>query len=311
MIIKASFIGVNLVCFIVGATILGIGIWSNVSSTPLTDLVINNEDFGKIELDKDVERTIRELMNATILKDASYALIILGSIIGGISFFGCVGAWKESSLFLFLYTISMLAMILAQIVLFLFVSEGSFLRDQAKNVMKDSMNPYKAQDENSSLFKLWDLASTGLECCGVDGYEDFYNQGMACYTLPRSCYKMKDACFQNSTYVKSNNIIPTFKPIPTTNSTNNFTTDSYQNKTYPTTESISITFYFESNDRFCDCENGVNYSSMNLGCFETLNIYLKEKYHGLIIGIFSGVVIFELLLIGFAGTIKTHRYILN
>ena len=307
MIIKASFIGVNLVCFIVGATILGIGIWSNVSSTPLIDLVINNEYFAKIELDTDVKKTIRELMNETILKDASYALIVLGSIIGGISFFGCVGAWKESTLFLFLYTILMIAMILAQITLFLLISEGSFLHENARTVMKESMNPYKAQNENSSLFILWGLVSTELECCGVDGYDDFYHQSMACYTVPKSCYKIHDTCHRNGTYVKPNINTNNFKPVLATNATTNHTTNFNKSNTFPTTQAYSDIFNYQ----FCDCEKDINNLNMNLGCFETLNIYLKEKYHGWTIGIFSGVVIFELFLIGFAGTIKTHRYILN
>ena len=311
MIIRASFIGVNLVCFIVGATILGIGIWSNVSSTPMLDLIINNEDFGKIEFDKDVERTIRKLMNETILRDASYVLIVLGSIIGGISLFGCLGAWKESSLLLFLYTILMIAMILAQIALFLLVSEGSFFHDKARVVMKDSMNPFKEQNENSSLFKLWDLASTGLECCGVDGYEDFHDKSMDCYTVPMSCYKMNYPYLRNGAFVKPCKNITNLKPFLANNSTTYNATYSYQNNTNQTTQPSPGTFPFENNDRFCDCEEDIDNSSMNIGCFETLNILLKEKYHGWVIGIFSGVVIFELLLIGFAGTIKTHRYILN
>ena len=177
--------------------------------------------------------------------------------------------------------------------------------------MKDSMNSYKVQNENSSLFKLWDLASTGLECCGVDGYEDFYDKSMDCYTVPRSCYKINDGCLRNGAFVKPHNNINTFKPVLVTNSKTHHTTSSYQNYANPITQANSDPFDFESNDRFCDCEEDMSPLSMNLGCFETLKIYLKEKYHGLIIGIFSGVVIFELFLIGFAGTIKTHRYILN
>ena len=105
MIIRGVFIVFNLVCFIVGGAILGIGIWMNQSSTSLIDVVINIEEFRNIELNEDVEKIIQELLDETILRDASYALIVLGSIVIGISYFGCGGAWKESKLFLMIYTI--------------------------------------------------------------------------------------------------------------------------------------------------------------------------------------------------------------
>ena len=173
----------------------------------MSTFVVQNSKSFRPELKSPVSEHFgsKDRSNESILKDASYALIVLGSIIGGISFFGCVGAWKESTLFLFLYTILMIAMILAQIALFLLVSEGSFLHDKARDVMKESMNPYKAKNKNSSLFKLWDLTSTGLQCCGVDGYEDFHDKSMDCYTIPGSCYKMNDACI-NGTFLATNSI---------------------------------------------------------------------------------------------------------
>ena len=96
-----------------------------------------------------------------------------------------------------------------------------------------------------------------------------------------------------------------------TNSITYHATNSYHNNTNLTNQTSSGGNHLDVNDRFCDCVKEIKSSRLNLGCFETLKIYLKEKYHGLIIGIFSGVVIFELFLIGFAGTIETHRYILN
>ena len=154
MIIRVIFIVLNLICFIIGAILLGVGIWTNVNSTTvLIDLVVNNEEFSKIDLDKDAEETLGALTNETILRDASYALIILGAIVIILSYFGCNGAWKESRLFLFLYTILMVAMIVAQVLLFLYVSEGHLLHDNAKGVMKESMKPYKNLNDTFSLFK--------------------------------------------------------------------------------------------------------------------------------------------------------------
>ena len=108
----------------------------------------------------------------------------LGVIVVAISYLGCNGAWRESKSFLFLYTILMLAMIVAQVLLFLYASEGHFLHDNARDVMKESMKPYKNWNHTTSLLKLWEMASSGLQCCGVDGYDDFFHEDLKCYAFP-------------------------------------------------------------------------------------------------------------------------------
>lgn len=173
MIIRVIFIVLNLICFIVGAILLGIGIWANINSTALIDFVVKNEEFAKIEFDEDIEETLEALLNEGILKDSSYLLIVMGAIVVGISYIGCSGAWKESKLYLFIYTILMVAMIVAQVLLFFPVSEGNFLHDTARDVMRESMKPYKNRNATFNLLKLWEMASLGLQCCGVDGYKDF------------------------------------------------------------------------------------------------------------------------------------------
>ena len=45
MIVRIIFIALNFICFFVGATLFGIGIWMNINSTALIDLVVNNEEF--------------------------------------------------------------------------------------------------------------------------------------------------------------------------------------------------------------------------------------------------------------------------
>ena len=208
----------------------------------------------------------------------------------------------------------MVAIIVAQVLLFLYVSEGHFLHDNARDVMKESMKPYKNWNDTTSLFKLWEMASSGLQCCGVDGYDDFFYEDLKCYAFPWSCFKADIAHHKNLTFDNAVNIAAL--PEDTNNSTINYKNYTYENETYSPIEETFDQFIVSTEDFWSVCPWDSNKwhirdSNMNSGCFETLTAYLKDKYQGWVIGIFSGILIFEVLLIGFAGAIKTNHYVLS
>ena len=105
-------------------------------------------------------------------------------------------------------------------------------------------------------------------------------------------------------------------PEDTNNSTINYKNYTYENETYPRIEETFDQLIVSTIDFWSVCPWDSNEwhkrdSNMNPGCFETLTAYLKEKFHGWVIGIFSGALIFEVLFIGFAGAIKTNHYVSN
>ncbi|KAM9301569.1 CD82 antigen [Gastrophryne carolinensis] len=142
----------NLLFFILGAVILGFGIWILVDSTSF----------------------IAVLQNSSLVKTGSYILIAVGGLTMIMGFLGCVGAVNEIRSLLGLYFAFLLLILIAQIVVGVLIY---FQREELKSQMSDSIIKdliifYNPNDSsNSSAEGTWDYIQQNLHCCGWASYQ--------------------------------------------------------------------------------------------------------------------------------------------
>lgn len=110
------------------------------------------------------------------------ALIVLGSAILIISFFGCCGAIRESSCMSMTYAALLFVLLVVQVALivFAFISKEDFLTEVGK--MVDG-----AWQNKPNTNAVMDSLQLGYKCCGKSGPTDYglFNAGIL--NLPSSC----------------------------------------------------------------------------------------------------------------------------
>lgn len=112
-------------------------------------------------------------------------MIILGSIILIISFFGCCGAIRESYCMSMTYSILLFILMVAQLalVVYMWVNKEKYLR-----VMDDVVE--KAWNRRTRKADYMDAIQISMECCGRNSYLDYSRFG----TIPPSCCKDPNNC---------------------------------------------------------------------------------------------------------------------
>uniref|UniRef100_A0A1B6E035 Tetraspanin n=1 Tax=Clastoptera arizonana TaxID=38151 RepID=A0A1B6E035_9HEMI len=154
--VKYSMFVANFVIFIGGITIFSIGIWS-----------LMDKSF------------INELLGTNLFMGAVYILIATGALVALISFFGCVGAFKEIKCLLLMYFIILLIIF---VVLLVGGILGYVFREKVRFSMEQEMyNTIKQYNEKKNIRRAWDDTQENLHCCGVTDYNDW--KGL----IPDSC----------------------------------------------------------------------------------------------------------------------------
>lgn len=159
-LIKYVLFVFNLLCALCGIALLALGI------VYLTDVK---------ELDK-----VLEGGSAT---GPTIVLIVLGALIFIISFFGCCGAIRESHCMTFTYSIFLLILIVAQIVLGVFVLVKSDELKQTIQAGFDKVWNGRSEPANKQFLNAF---QTTLQCCGSSGPLSY-----ASVSLPDSCCSEK------------------------------------------------------------------------------------------------------------------------
>ncbi|XP_049775437.1 23 kDa integral membrane protein-like [Schistocerca cancellata] len=117
-------------------------------------------------------------------------LIVIGSIILVISFYGCCGAIRESHCMVTTYAVFLLTVLVLQIAIaVLAFVYGGDTDAVLKQTLYDFVHDYST---NESSRKAMDALQNSLECCGADGPEDYFKMGL--FNLPSSCCKQGDTC---------------------------------------------------------------------------------------------------------------------
>ncbi|XP_053304527.1 CD82 antigen [Spea bombifrons] len=163
----------NLLFFILGAVILGFGIWILVDKTSFIAVLQSSSSSFRI---------------------GSYILIAVGGFTMAMGFLGCVGAVNEVRCLLGLYFTFLLIILIAQVVAGVLIY---FQRDQLKNEMSsiihDLIISYNYEDgKNTSAENTWDYIQRNLECCGWSSSQNWTANPIVANStdsFPCSCLK--------------------------------------------------------------------------------------------------------------------------
>jgi len=100
-------------------------------------------------------------------------IIVVGVVIFVIAFYGCCGASRKSRCMLRTYAAFLIVICIVEIVagITIYVHKGVLKDELAKN-MKEGINNYNAT-YFEGVTQTWDLLQHELQCCGVDGQEDW------------------------------------------------------------------------------------------------------------------------------------------
>lgn len=116
----------------------------------------------------------------------SKVLIIAGSIIFVVAFFGCWGAVSDSSCMLFLYAVFLMVLILveAAVGVYVYVHKDT-IRQKVSADLKHWITEYNTQPPTNAK-AIIDKLQTGLRCCGVESPRDWEQNRTP---IPKSCCK--------------------------------------------------------------------------------------------------------------------------
>jgi len=171
-LVKYTLFATNLLIFILGVAVLGLGIWVVVDKPSFFGIL---EDATKV---CDGNATCEEGMKSSIslYASASYILIVISALIVIIAFFGCCGAYKENKCMLGTYFTIILALFIAMVVGAVLGYSGN-LEDNIKNPLESALNKYddKPGDNThkAALKAVWNEVQKELKCCGVNNVTDW------------------------------------------------------------------------------------------------------------------------------------------
>lgn len=144
----------NIVFWITGAALLGVGIW--------------------VKVDKVIAQNLSKVIPGNYLEVIAIVLIVLGSLIFVIGFCGCCGACKESVCLLAIYIALMVVIVLAEITVGVaaYVLRGS-IESSLGGALKGQVERDYKFDNGIGL--TWNFLQQNFECCGSDGPIDYKN----------------------------------------------------------------------------------------------------------------------------------------
>lgn len=153
--IKFLFFGFNVLFWLLGCALLGVGIWLQISKSAYSSL---HPTFN--------------FLSATAI------CIMLGVFILLIGFFGCCGAIMENKCLLVTYFILVVVIfileIIATVMLFVYRAEvEAVVSEELRNGLKHKYPP-TAHDDPDGLREIWAFVQSNYSCCGVDNYTDWY-----------------------------------------------------------------------------------------------------------------------------------------
>ncbi|XP_037553188.1 tetraspanin-10 [Nematolebias whitei] len=138
----------NLVFSVLGLVVLCVGVWGLVSK----------ESFAQEKI-------------GTLGTDPMLVLLTLGFLLALLCLTGCVGAMRENSCLLKVFSATVLLLITAQV---LFAIVVYSLQDQIEGYLRSGllMAMARYQDDLDLRF-ITDEIQSGLQCCGADTYRDW------------------------------------------------------------------------------------------------------------------------------------------
>ncbi|XP_017680074.1 PREDICTED: tetraspanin-1 [Lepidothrix coronata] len=154
--IKVMMILFNLVIFLSGGTLLGVGIWVKVDGQSFVNI------FGALS------SSVLQIVNV------SYVLIVIGAILLIIGFLGCYGAQKESKCLLMMFFSVVLIIFIAEVAVAVVALVYTTL---AESLLTAVVTPVLKEQygKDPTFTQIWNTTMTEVHCCGLNNYTDFDN----------------------------------------------------------------------------------------------------------------------------------------
>ncbi|NWU91917.1 CD82 protein, partial [Upupa epops] len=162
----------NLLFFLLGAVILGFGVWILADKTSFIAVL---------------------QMSSPSLKTGAYILIGVGALTMLMGFLGCVGAVNEIRCLLGLYFTCLMVILITQVAAGLVIYfQKETLKEELNRVVGELIESYDPADEDSSnLQHAWDYVQRQITCCGWTGAKDWEKNDLLINTnmteYPCSC----------------------------------------------------------------------------------------------------------------------------
>ncbi|XP_027693628.1 CD82 antigen [Vombatus ursinus] len=140
----------NLLFFVLGAMMLGFGIW----------ILADRSSFISI------------LQTSSILKIGAYIFIGVGAVTMIVGFMGCVGAINEIRCLLGLYFAALLLILVAQVTTGILVYVHSdAVKEEVSTIVSDLISNYDPDNhEQKTIQDAWDYVQSQVSCCGWTSY---------------------------------------------------------------------------------------------------------------------------------------------
>lgn len=183
--LKNSLIILNLLIWLFGAALTGIGIWIKV-----------DKEFWDIQTGLDMKQ----------FSMAGYILIAAGVIIMLIGFVGCYGAFSLSLCLLSVYAIVVILIILMEIAVMALVWTISSNKDMKEEIKAKAKKAMQEMSRNEYQQHFLNLLQSKLHCCGIDGSDDYIidkDHPITEEGIPHSCtnpdtgYPYEQGCLQS------------------------------------------------------------------------------------------------------------------
>jgi len=170
----------NSLIWIVGGTLLGVGIWMCVSRDAAELLRIATTDTSD-----------------SLIRGAAVTLIIVGVFVFVVAFLGCCGACKESSGMLLTYAVIITILFVIQVIAGIC---GVVFKDKILDVLGSSMNETVisryGQPGMDETTQSWDYMQRSFKCCGSEGIKDWesseWHKDNVNQTVPVTCCLLKN-----------------------------------------------------------------------------------------------------------------------
>lgn len=151
VIIKYFLFGFNVIFWLIGCTLIAIGIWAVTEKSNASNIYqLTNSVFDPVSL-----------------------LLVAGCIIFVIGFFGCVGALRENSIMLILYMICLgiIFLLLVAAAILAFACKDWLKEQIIASSLRDIIPKYRDDPDLQNLID-W-VQSEWLLCCGMNSYSDW------------------------------------------------------------------------------------------------------------------------------------------
>ncbi|KAF4091675.1 hypothetical protein AMELA_G00039860 [Ameiurus melas] len=166
----------NLIFWLCGCGLLGVGIWLAVSQGSFATF---SPSFPSLS--------------------AANLVIAIGAIVMVTGFLGCLGAIKENKCLLLSFFIVLLIILLAELILLiLFFTFSDKVSENAKQDLKDGLSLYYSEN-NVGLKNAWNIIQAEWKCCGVTGFTDWHEALKEKVVPDRCCQEHYQDCGRNVT----------------------------------------------------------------------------------------------------------------